>query len=32
MVEEYECDQCGASFENQSDLEEHGQEAHGKDE
>lgn len=32
MADEYECEMCGATFDNQDDLEIHAQEEHGKGE
>lgn len=29
MADEYECDRCGASFDNEEELREHNQEEHG---
>ena len=29
MADEYQCDLCGASFDNEDELREHNQEEHG---
>lgn len=31
MADEYECDMCGATFDDQAELEEHAREEHGKE-
>lgn len=30
MADEYECDMCGATFDNEEDLREHNQEEHAE--
>lgn len=31
MADEYECDMCGATFDDQEELEEHAREEHDKE-